>query len=45
MNGTARYAFSEALASSFSVDYSKTPDFVHNTAVMMNLVYNFKGGR
>jgi hypothetical protein len=45
VNGTARYAFSEILASGFSVAYSKTPDFIHNTAVMMNLVYNFKGGK
>jgi hypothetical protein len=41
----ARYSLSESLASSLSVDYSKTPDFVHNTTAMVNLVYNFKGGR
>jgi len=45
VNGTARYSFSESLASSCSVDYTKTPDFEYNTAVMVNLVYNFKGGK
>jgi len=45
VNGTARYALSESMTSSLSADYSKTPDFTRNTTVMVNLVYNFKGGR
>jgi hypothetical protein len=45
VNGTARYSLSESMVSSLSADYSKTPDFARNTTVMVNLVYNFKGGR
>jgi len=45
VNGAARYSFSDSLATSLSIDYGKTPDFVYNTAVMVNLVYNFKGGK
>lgn len=45
VNGTVRYAISDSLTAGFSVDYGKTPDFVYNTTVLLNLVYNFKSGR
>jgi len=45
VNGTVRYAISDALASSFSVDYGKTPDFVYNTTVLLGIVYSYKQGR
>ncbi len=45
LNGTVRYTISDSLTSNLSVDYSKTPDFLHNTTVLLNLVYNFKSGR
>jgi hypothetical protein len=45
LNGTVRYAINESLTSNLSVDYSKTPDFLRNTTVLLNLVYNFKSGR
>jgi len=45
LNGTIRYAISDSLTTNFSVDYSKTPDFLRNTTALLNLVYNFKSGR
>jgi long-subunit fatty acid transport protein len=45
LNGTVRYAISDSLTTNFSIDYSKTPDFLRNTTVLLNLVYNFKSGR
>lgn len=44
LNGTVRYAISDSLTSNLSVEYSKTPDFLRNTMVLLNLVYNFKSG-
>ena len=45
LNGTVRYAISDSLTSNLSVEYSKTPDFLRNTMVLLNLVYNFASGR
>ena len=44
LNGTVRYAITDSLTSNLSVDYSKTPDFLRDTMVLLNLVYNFKSG-
>jgi hypothetical protein len=45
LNGTVRYTINDSLTSGFSIDYSKTPDFIHNTTALLNLVYGYKGGK
>jgi hypothetical protein len=45
LNGTVRYKISDSLTSGFSIDYAKTPDFIHNTTALLNLVYGYKGGK
>ncbi len=45
VNGSIRYAVSNTLASNFSVDYGKTPDFVYTTTVLLCMVYTFNSGR
>jgi hypothetical protein len=45
LNGTVRYTINDSLTSGFSIDYSKTPDFINNTTALLNLVYGYKGGK
>ncbi len=45
LNGTIRYTINDSLTSGFSIDYSKTPDFINNTTALLNLVYGYKGGK
>jgi len=45
LNGTVRYKINDSLTSGLSVDYARTPDFVHNTTALLNLVYGYKSGR
>jgi hypothetical protein len=44
LNGTVRYRVSDSLVSNLSIDYGKDPDFISNTTVLFNLVYNYEGG-
>jgi hypothetical protein len=45
VNGTTRYKITGRLTAGLSLDYYKTPDFIHATTVLLNLVYGIKLGR
>jgi hypothetical protein len=45
VNGTTRYKITGTLTAGLSLDYYKTPDFIHATTVLLNLVYGIKRGR
>ncbi len=42
VNGTVGYKFSNSLMATVSCDYSKSPDFTHDTKVLLKLTYNLK---
>jgi hypothetical protein len=43
VNGTARYEVSDSLTAGLSLEFSKTPDFSHNTTAFVSLVYKAIG--
>jgi hypothetical protein len=45
LTGAVRYTINDAWAANASAEYGKSPDFIRNTMVLLNLVYNFKSGR
>ncbi len=45
VNGATRYKITGALIAGISLDYYKTPDFIHATTVLLNLVYGIKQER